>query len=456
MAILNPKQLNNPLNITGSLFGSSSYALTASYALNGGGGSTFPYIGPAVISGSLLISGSGLTVSGSSSLFGGPIKIDIPSKQSGYVLTSDGNGNATWQQPGAATAFPYNGTINPAVISGSLIVSGSGIVVTGSIISTQGFTGSLQGTSSWANNVVTASYISSSFFTGINSALSSSYAGTASLAPNYVLNSSTSSFLNTSSFNNYTSSVITTSSFNAFTSSVVTTSSFNAFTSSIVTTSSFNSLTSSFAITGSNRFNGNQVITGSVVISGSNINLTVSGSIISSAGFTGSLQGTSSWSSNAVTASYITSSFFTGTNAALSSSYAITASYSPNYLPLTGGIITGNVTVQGTASISYLNVTFESSSVIYSSGSNIFGDAADDIQTLYGTVVIPTGSLKITGSLIVSSSQQFIGATQITGSLSISGSGIAITGSVNLTQGSYNVNGVNVLDTALAYAIALG
>jgi hypothetical protein len=43
--------------------------------------------------------------------------------------------------------------------------------------------------------------------------------------------------------------------------------------------------------------------------------------------FTGSLFGTASWASNAVTASYITSSFFTGTNAALSASYAITASY---------------------------------------------------------------------------------------------------------------------------------
>jgi hypothetical protein len=46
--------------ITGSLFGSASYALTASYALNGGGGgaSDFPYTGSAIISGSLKITGS--------------------------------------------------------------------------------------------------------------------------------------------------------------------------------------------------------------------------------------------------------------------------------------------------------------------------------------------------------------------------------------------------------------
>ena len=44
--------------ITGSLFGSSSYALTASFALNGGGGAAFPFTGSAIISGSLAVTGS--------------------------------------------------------------------------------------------------------------------------------------------------------------------------------------------------------------------------------------------------------------------------------------------------------------------------------------------------------------------------------------------------------------
>ena len=43
---------------TGSLFGTASYALTASFALNGGGGSPFPFIGSAVISGSLEVKNS--------------------------------------------------------------------------------------------------------------------------------------------------------------------------------------------------------------------------------------------------------------------------------------------------------------------------------------------------------------------------------------------------------------
>lgn len=36
MSILQPKQLQQPFNFTGSMFGTASYAVTASYALNGG------------------------------------------------------------------------------------------------------------------------------------------------------------------------------------------------------------------------------------------------------------------------------------------------------------------------------------------------------------------------------------------------------------------------------------
>jgi len=90
----------------------------------------------------------------------------------------------------------------------------------------------------------------------------------------------------------------------------------------------------------------------------------------------------------------------TSSMSVLSSSYALTASHAPSYLPLTGGSITGNLTVAGTASITYLNVTFESASVIYSSGSNVFGDATNDTQTLNGTVIV-SGSQQVTGSLKV-------------------------------------------------------
>ena len=97
---------------------------------------------------------------------------------------------------------------------------------------------------------------------------------------------------------------------------------------------------------------------------------------------------------NGVTGSFTGSLKGTSTTA----SYALTASYAADYLPLTGGTINGNVTVNGTASIAFLNVTYESASVIYSSGSNVFGDALNDTQTLIGTVIV-SGSQEITGSL---------------------------------------------------------
>jgi len=157
-------------------------------------------------------------------------------------------------------------------------------------------------------------------------------------------------------------------------------------TASFATTSSY-SLTSSYALnvpsgvgfpyTGSAQITGSLGVTGSISI--------VSGSLIGT-------------SSNAIT-----------------SSYALTASHALGYLPLTGGTINGDVILNGTASIAFLNVIYESSSVIISTGSNIFGDAANDSQTLYGAVSIPTGSLRISGSTLITGNL-FV-TSGITGSL---------------------------------------
>ena len=94
---------------------------------------------------------------------------------------------------------------------------------------------------------------------------------------------------------------------------------------------------------------------------------------------TGSLFGTSSYSTQALTASYV--------QTAQTASYLNTLNQNLTF--------NGNLTVNGTASITYLNVAYETASVIYSSGSNQFGDAANDTQTLYGNVIVPTGSVGI-------------------------------------------------------------
>lgn len=66
----------------------------------------------------------------------------------------------------------------------------------------------------------------------------------------------------------------------------------------------------------------------------------------------------------------------------------ITASYSPTSLPLTGGTITGNLTVLGTASVATLYTIYETSSVLHMSGSTKFGNSADDTHEITGSVTI--------------------------------------------------------------------
>jgi len=87
------------INISGNLYGtatSASYALTASYAMNGGGGSgsspAFPFVGTAVITGSLIVSGStGILNTSTARWTADGILYDINSVPS--VLWGNGNRN---------------------------------------------------------------------------------------------------------------------------------------------------------------------------------------------------------------------------------------------------------------------------------------------------------------------------------------------------------------------------
>jgi len=150
------------------------------------------------------------------------------------------------------------------------------------------------------------------------------------------------------------------------------------------TTSSIQ-VTGSFTVSGSSTFTniGPAVFSGSTAISGT---LTVNGYDIVTVNQTSSLT-------------------------ALSASHAATASY----LNTLNQNLTfnGNLTLNGTASIAYLNVQYESASIIYSSGSNQLGDAANDTQTLYGSVIIPTGSLTVSGSIIASGSDATINSVRV-------------------------------------------
>jgi hypothetical protein len=143
--------------------------------------------------------------------------------------------------------------------------------------------------------------------------------------------------------------------------------------------------------------------------------------------FTGSLFGTSSFAVQAATASYVlnavSSSFATSasfasnatsasqaanSNTAISSSYAATSSYADNF------------TVTGTLTAQTLVVQTITSSVIYSSGSNIFGNDLSNTQKF-------TGSVQITGSLAVNGSNAIL--TNQTSSMSVLSSSFALSSS---------------------------
>jgi len=126
----------------------------------------------------------------------------------------------------------------------------------------------------------------------------------------------------------------------------------------------------------------NLVATGSAIVSGSSIitgNLTVlgsiSGSINSAISASYALNATSaSYALNATSASYSNNSTNT-----LSASYAQTSSYADTF------------TVAGTLTAQKLVVQTITSSIVYSSGSNVFGNSLSNTQSI-------TGSLQVTGS----------------------------------------------------------
>ena len=191
--------------------------------------------------------------------------------------------------------------------------------------------------------------------------------------------------------------------------------SFNAYTSS--NDAKVNSLinaTGSYATTGSNVFKGNQTISGSI---------DVSGGVINADPILG------------INTDYITS--LTG---------------DINLLPLVGEQVNvvGDVNITGSlfvtneitalsASITYLETIYQTSSVIFTSGSNILGDEPSDVQTLNGRVDIPLGNLNVTGA--TTSSLGFFGNLQ--GTASYASNALSSSHSVNADTASYVLNAVS-------------
>jgi len=228
-------------------------------------------------------------------------------------------------------------------LSGSLILSGS-ITVSGSIIST--------GTISMSGSIASASYATNAdLLDGLDSTV----------------------FTLTSSF------AAQTASFTAFTASI------NSFSASILAqTASLNSFSSSvLTFTGSaaTRLGALEAATASLYTTTSSLN-SFSASVLT---FTGSaatrLGALESYTSslNNKTSSFAT----TGSNAFIGTQ------------TITGSVLqSGSFTSTGTLTAQTLVVQTITSSVVYSSGSNIFGNAIGNTQTFTGSVLV-TGSLTI-------------------------------------------------------------
>jgi hypothetical protein len=128
---------------------------------------------------------------------------------------------------------------------------------------------------------------------------------------------------------------------------------------------------------------------------------------------------------------------------------------------MSSALVSGNVTVLGTASINTLVVN----QTVLSTGSNTLGDSANDTQTLYGSVIIPTGSLTVTGSFInilESSSvkiQSNISSSFPVGSFYVNGLGytpIAFSGSQTAFRSDTNGTYINGLNEGNVYIPAFG
>ena len=140
---------------------------------------------------------------------------------------------------------------------------------------------------------------------------------------------------------------------------------------------------------------------------------------------------------------------YTASMDARTGSYATTGSNVFNGNQTISGslFVTGSITALS-ASFTYLETIYQTSSIIFSSGSNILGDEAGDTQTLNGVVNIPLGNLNVTGA--TTSSLGFFGNLQ--GTASYASNANSSSYSNNSTSSSYasNANSASFAQTAIS------
>ena len=177
-------------------------------------------------------------------------------------------------------------------------------------------------------------------------------------------------------------------------------------------------------------------LTGSFIYNGTDIS-DITGSEASVAALN---QFTSSYNTGSFTGSFRGSG--SGLNGVVSASFATTS--------LTSSFA-NNLTVTGTITAQTLNVQQVTSSVIFSSGSNVFGNSLLNTQVM-------TGSVNITGSLAVNGTTATLGTgttnylSKFTGASTIGNSTIQTDGSGNLMVGSANAGNAGTINVSVGVA----
>ena len=312
-------------------------------------------------------------------------------------------------------------------VTGSNQIISGGLIITGSTNSSGGFTGSLFGTSSWAINAQTASYI-------LN-AVSSSFALTSSLANRNILTASVSSNTITFTKGDGTTFPITVNTGSGGGGSVGTlqqvteqgASTTVPITASIISASSFTGSlfgTASWALNVVGGGGGGVGTLAQVTALGASTTVPITASIISASSFTGSLFGTASWaisSSRATTASFaLTSSFVNNLNQNLAITGAVILSGSalPELRVIGDSQFTGSVILNG--SVSIIGTTSMTGSLVVSTNitasrtflSSSNGTVNGSTLTVYGS-----GSAQPVFTVQGSSGELFSVTDSLTGSL---------------------------------------
>jgi hypothetical protein len=170
--------------------------------------------------------------------------------------------------------------------------------------------------------------------------------------------------------------------------------------------------------------------------------LEITGSIYATGGITGSFSGTAtsaSYAANATSASYAliaTSASYAANSDLLDGRDSLTfANTGSNSFVGTQNIngavaITGSLTTTGAITAQTLNVQQVTSSIVYSSGSNIFGNSVSNTQSM-------TGSVGISGSLAV------VGAGTFSGNVSLGGASATNPLSIRTADGESYIRFLN-------------